>query len=210
MLLAFAMTMLLGIAPAPRIVCSVGELRESPDYRYRVERIREFIDSATVIVRAVAVGPAEVAPSTTRQGSTSVISFAVQERLRGGVLSDTLLLPGVLVERDDFNPGPVPYTMVRPSGQRGSCFTLEYRAGAEYLLVLTNSSRGLTPHWKPLAPLNEQIRGSEDPWLHWVRQQVMNSAREPHAGLDLDYLCSGEHPTCSPRSGSASFEHRAR
>ena len=35
-------------------VCSVEELRTSPDYGYRVERIVDFIDSAEVIVRAVA------------------------------------------------------------------------------------------------------------------------------------------------------------
>ena len=175
MLLALVAAALFGYSPPPPVVCSVGELRESPGYRYRVERIREFVDSATVVVRAVAVRAEATPPARSGFPSASTVSFAIEERLRGAELPDRLRLPGVLVEQDDFNRGPVPYTIVRPSGQRGSCFTLEYRIGAEYLLILKDSPRGLTPFWMPLAPFNEQIRGSDDPWVEWVRQQLESS-----------------------------------
>jgi hypothetical protein len=155
----------------------VLELRETPGYRYRVERIREFIDSATIIVRAVAIGPEAYSPLTERPGPVTGVSFAVTERLRGTGIADRFVLPGMLVENDDFNPGPVPYTIVRRAGQRGDCFAREYRMGAEYLLILRESHRGvLTPYWRPLAPFNEQLRGPDDPWLLWVRQQVSTLA----------------------------------
>jgi hypothetical protein len=29
-----------------------------------------------------------------------------------------------------------------------------------------------TPYWAPLLPVNEQIRGRDDPWLLWVRREI--------------------------------------
>ena len=93
---------------------------------------------------------------------------------------DRLLFPGTLVDRDDFNPDSVPYTIVRPAGQRGDCDAKEYRLGAEYLFILRPSRRGgLTPHWRPLAPFNEQLRGADDPWIEWVRAQVRQRSVSP-------------------------------
>src|SRR5688572_19618324 len=86
--------------PADRALCSVSELRASSGYRYRPERIREFVDSASVIVRAVAIGidsaggkPAT--PSDVRLFEL-LIRFRVVETLRGAVLDDRLVLPGIL------------------------------------------------------------------------------------------------------------------
>jgi hypothetical protein len=81
-------------------------------------------------------------------------------------------LRGSVVSHDDFNRLPVPYGMVRSAGQRGDCDAREYRLDAEYLLILRTAYDGLNPHWKPLAPFNEQVRGADDPWVVWVRQQV--------------------------------------
>jgi hypothetical protein len=164
-------------APA---LCSVGELRGSPDYRYRVERIREFVDSATVIVRAVAVGVDTLDTDSfdPQYRREPAVVFRPVEALRGTVPHDRLVFPGTVVDRDDFNPGTVPYTIVRLAGQRGDCEAKEYRLGAEYLFILRPSRRGgLTPHWRPLAPLNEQVHGAEDPWVEWVRTQVHRRAR---------------------------------
>ena len=30
----------------------------------------------------------------------------------------------------------------------------------------------LTPYWAPLAAVNEQVRGGQDPWVAWVRRQL--------------------------------------
>jgi hypothetical protein len=179
MLLPLAATLLLGFAPATPERCSVRELRDSPGYQYRVERIRDFIDSASVIVRAVAIRPEVLTPPpNASRGRFSEVSFVVTERLRGTGIADTLVLSGILVENDDFNSGPVPYTTVRRAGQRGDCFAEDYRVGAEYLFILREFQPGaLTPYWKPLAPLNEQLRGPDDPWLLWVRKQVSASGR---------------------------------
>jgi hypothetical protein len=82
------------------------------------------------------------------------------------------------VARDDFNSGTVPYQMVRSAGQRGDCHAREYRAEAEYLLLLQQLGvEGLSAHWKPLAPFNEQLRGPDDPWLIWVREVVRRPPR---------------------------------
>jgi hypothetical protein len=31
---------------------------------------------------------------------------------------------------------------------------------------------GLSIQWAALAPLNEQVRGHDDPWVNWVRERV--------------------------------------
>lgn len=82
----------------------------------------------------------------------------------------TLRVRGELVERDDFNRGPVPYESARTDAMRGACFAYAYRLGAEYLLLLRRGADGaLTPYWAPLLPVNEQVRGADDPWVTWVR-----------------------------------------
>lgn len=168
MLLSLLSALAVVIGSGRSAVCSVGELKESPGYRYRVERIEQFVDSASVIVRARALG--------NRGDSVMVGAFAIHlvrfeviERIRAPDSLTELQLPGELVARDDFNGGTVPYTLVRSAGQRGDCEAREYRAGAEYLLLLRPGPLGLTPHWKPLAPFNEQVRDDADPWLTWVR-----------------------------------------
>jgi len=52
-------------------------------------------------------------------------------------------------------------------------FAGSYRAGAEYLLFLKKNNHGeLTVYWAPLAPVNEELHSSQDPWLIWVREQA--------------------------------------
>ena len=56
---------------------------------------------------------------------------------------------------------------------------MDYRRGAEFLLVLKWYPAGvtLTPYWYALAPTNEQLRSDQDPWLRWVRQQIESGLR---------------------------------
>ena len=165
--LAAALAALAALPPARAAACSVRELRTSPGYAYRLERVADFVDSAEVIVRARVVG------ADSADGGR-VVTFEPLEWMRGGASAGPLRVGGTLVEHDDYNPQPVPYTMVRPAGQRGDCFAQEYRRGAEYLLLL----RGGTPYWMPLAPLNEQVRGADDPWAAWVRARATSHARD--------------------------------
>jgi len=88
------------------------------------------------------------------------------------VISD-LILPGYLVDRDDFNDRPAPYTFVRPGGRAGSCFANPYRSGAQFLLFLKKTIAGeLTVNWYALAPVNEQLHSDDDPWPLWVRERA--------------------------------------
>ena len=156
------------LPPAGPVPCSVGELRhQSSGYQYRVERIAEFVDSAEVIVRVRAAYSTEIEEGPGRV-STS-IHFQILETLRGARTDSSIVLPGRLVDQDDFNRLPVPYQMVRPSGQRGWCFTRDYRHNREYLLLLKSARGRLTTEWMPLAPLNEQVQGADDEWVRWVR-----------------------------------------
>jgi hypothetical protein len=170
-----ALTITLAEPPRAAVLCSTTELRESPGYRYRPERIAGIADSAEVIVRAIAIAEDSVTRRNSPDGSSyrmPIIRFRITETLRGG-LDGPLEFYGRLTQAaDDFNPYPVPYTTVRPNGQHGNCFATEYRRGAEYLLLLRRDQHGLTPYWVPLAPVNEQIRGDDDPWLAWIRGRI--------------------------------------
>lgn len=149
--------------------CSVGELRENARCEYQGERIRQFIDGASVIVRARAVSTLLTAPSSTGGDGDPRVAFEILERIRVPDSLRRIVLRGIGVLNDDFNRDTVPYRMVRPAGQRGDCYAREYRLRAEYLLILEPRAGELTPHWKPLAPFNEQVRGQDDPWVKWVR-----------------------------------------
>jgi len=62
-------------------------------------------------------------------------------------LPSNLILPGYLVENDDFNDHAPPYNFVRPNGRRGSCFANSYRLGGQFLLLLKKRSSEYTVNW---------------------------------------------------------------
>ena len=179
MLFLFALAIF--ASPTGVTACSVGELRGNPGYQYRVERVRQFLDSAEIIVRAKAVS--EFADG----GYWPRIRFDVLERLRAPDSLVHVELRGSVVDRDDFNRLPIPYLIVRSAGQRGDCEAREYKLGAEYLLILRPGHERQSPHWKPLAPFNEQVRGADDPWVAWVRQHVRPSGN-PYGGAFEDAI----------------------
>lgn len=166
-------------------VCSVQTLREQAG-PYTAAQIREMVENAHVIVRAVAVDSAraevpELPPGQfLRPSYEHRIDFRTTEVLRGPWPDSVFTLPGEVGDRDDFNTKAVPYGMVRPAGQRGNCFATEYRIGGEYLLLLRPAAPdspvrdyfSMTVWWMPLGPTNEQIRGADDPWVRWVRDQL--------------------------------------
>lgn len=154
--------------------CWVGPLRHNPEgYFWPLADIRAFVDSADVIVRARATRLIDTERSPAGLGyRNTAVEFEPLEVLRGDSALRPLQIPGGFAQSDDFNSTAVPYRIVRMAGQRGDCFATEYRAGAEYLLILRRLNGDLTPYWAPLAPLNEQIRGREDPWVSWVRAEL--------------------------------------
>jgi hypothetical protein len=156
----------------PPVPCSVEELRDSPNYVWPIRRVGERVDSAPRIARVVAVSA---------DSRAHTVTFHALEWLKGRPVSaDSVTLNGVAVTLDDFNRGPVPYQIVRSAGTRGSCFANEYRIGGEYLLLLQDTSRpnSLSLYPWALGPVNEQLRGDDDPWLAWVRERVRHLPRD--------------------------------
>jgi hypothetical protein len=100
---------------------------------WSTEQIADMVARASVIVRAAA-----------SDSAGEFVVFRPIEWIRGDSSVSTVRLYGRLVGVDDFNKYPVPYTWVRSAGQRGSCYAMEYRKGAEYLLLLQRGAVGLT------------------------------------------------------------------
>jgi hypothetical protein len=136
----------------------------------------EVVRGADAIVRVIAVEyarPPKDPTIWTTGEPDSRVRFRVFEVLKGRDVPPAIVLPGYLVEGDDFNELKVPYTFVRRGGRSGSCFANSYRQSGEFLLMLRRQSDGsYTVNWYALGPVNEQLRGDADGWLAWVRDQV--------------------------------------
>jgi hypothetical protein len=144
-----------------------------------------MVAAADLILRVKAVeysGPPVSARSRIEVGllPETNVQFLVEEVVKGSYDKPNIILPGYLVETDEWNNGSPPYTSVRPSGG-GSCFAISYRKGGQFLLMLRKwtvsfggrpNADGFTVYWYPLGPINEQLRSSDDPWVQWVRDQV--------------------------------------
>jgi len=153
--------------------CSVRGPFAEAGYQWPDSQLEGFIQDAEVIVRVTAL---DELPGTRELSGKEIywprVRFQIDEIYKGALPADTLSLQGALVEGDDFNTGTVPYRIVRPSGQRGSCYTNEYTLAGQYLILLKDYGRGLQIAGGPLAPINEQIHGLEDPWVEWVRERI--------------------------------------
>jgi len=141
----------------------------------------DLIRRAEVIVLATAVRERTPTPLSMR----SRVEFHAGAILKGRVSINLLPIPGSLVPADDFNDSPAPYTFVRPTGRRGSCFADTFKEGGQFLLMLrpTREIRAdpdpfepeLTPYWEALAPTDEQVTGPRDPWVRYVREVLTRS-----------------------------------
>jgi hypothetical protein len=104
------------------------------------------------------------------------VRFEIAETLVGQVRAkqSPLMIRGSFSARDDFNDTPVPENWVRGQGRGGDCFASTYRRDATYLLMLKTASAGrLTPYWVALGRVNDQVRPEGDPWVSWVRREVL-------------------------------------
>jgi hypothetical protein len=162
------------------IVMSVGALfiALSPaavDACQRIGKVshQHMVKSADLIVRPTAVKYEEAPNKTfwTTGEPESTVLFHVEEVLKGKDVPDKIILNGYLSDKDDFNELHVPYYFVRPGGRSGSCFANTYKQGAQFLLFLGKKKEGTayTVEIDALAPVNEQLRSADDPWLVWVK-----------------------------------------
>jgi hypothetical protein len=107
----------------------------------------EVVRGADAIVRVTAIeyaSPPKDPTSWTTGEPDSRVRFRTIEVLKGLDVPATVVLPGYLVARDDFNELKSPYTFVRPGGRSGSCFANSYRQNGEFLLMLKRQAEGAT------------------------------------------------------------------
>jgi hypothetical protein len=135
---------------------------------------------ADFIIRATALDYAQK-PDDRNSRTTGVpeskVAFRIEELLKGENLKSKIVLNGYLSQVDDFNKQAVPYSQVRPSGQHGSCYANTYKQGAQFLLFVKRSqevkgvhaSTPFTVNIDPLAPVNEQLHSSDDPWVYYIK-----------------------------------------
>jgi hypothetical protein len=175
-------------------MCDIDEAPNTPHVG-TLEWVQSLVHDADLILRARALrygeGDHYLVPPDAAGGGVRAIEFEVLENLTptsGTATAPILYIGGYLTNNDDFNRGPVPYLHVRSSGQRGSCFASEYRRGGEFLLLLRLAPSGYyTPYWALLSPVNEQMRGADDPWIQWVRRQRASLRRHTtHTPNDYD------------------------
>lgn len=114
----------------------------------------------------------------TREGEYNIIPehqivFETIEVLKGDRFPKYFYVNGLLIDTDEFRDSQVPYTSVRPSGRRGSCFAVEYKRKGLYLLFLTRDTKfNYWPYWGSMNPTNEQLRSLNDPWLKWIKEFI--------------------------------------
>ena len=133
--------------------------------------VDEMLEGANLIVRVSANEYAVPAQGERfRLGfQLGAIRFVVLETVKGDASVSSVVLPGVLTERDDFNDHDPPYRFVRPEGRHGNCFADAYRRGAQFLLFLVGEGGHYGLYPEALGPVNEQLRSTDDPWLVWVK-----------------------------------------
>jgi len=174
-------------ALCPVLIMAVVAMLVSATDAYACQRASpvsnvEMVKQADAIVRVMAVEYARPPrdPSMRTTGlPDSMIRFTVLEVIRGNLLreSSQLILPGYIVDHDDYNDEAPPYNFVRPNGRSGSCFANSYRSGGQFLLILKREQPlGYTADWYALGPTNEQLHSADDPWLLWVREQAKSQA----------------------------------
>lgn len=136
----------------------------------------QLVEMAEGIYRVSPVAYAAPQPSSRiSPWPDTQVRFEVLAVLKG-VQRASLQLPGELGREDDPNDHPVPYEFVRPGGRSGNCYAVTFRKGREYLLFVKND----TAYWSPLAPTTEQVSGPDDPWVIWVKEQLVVPAKRPN------------------------------
>jgi hypothetical protein len=137
--------------------------------------------NADAIVRASAIEYLQAPEGDLRELNVPrqvSIRFKVNEVIKGQRIAKELVINGYLTNTDDFNDRPVPYDFVRPGGRHGNCTAYEYKRGAEFLLFLKMVGGQLTPYWEALAPTNEQVHSTTDPWIAWVKERLQALEKE--------------------------------
>jgi len=161
----------------PPHACEIVETGKHEVPKTREEHARDLVRESTAIALVTVVGFDTSQHRTLILGveRAGTVLVRVDEKLHellDAPLPDTLRIGGFETGHDDFNSDTVPYTRVRSQGLLGGCVASTYVLGGHYLLLLRREHGELTPYWAALEPVNEQVRGSDDPWVRWVRRTV--------------------------------------
>lgn len=162
---------------SPPRACEIVETGKHEAPKTRQAHARDLVRESTAIALVTVVGFDTSQHRTLILGveRAGTVLVRVDEKLRepfDAPLPDTLRIGGFETGHDDFNSDTVPYTRVRSQGLLGGCVASTYVLGGQYLLLLRREHGELTPYWAALEPVNEQVRGSDDPWVQWVRRAV--------------------------------------
>ncbi len=160
---AFLICAALFLAPSGAEACSAARLL-GPE---------ELVRTADAVVRVRAIGSLAAADPTAWPPES--VRLELLEVLSGTVSGRELVLPGRIRDYAATRERRLPYDGVdcARAGGCGGCYAYDYKLGAQYLLLLKRNS----PYWAALAPSNEEIGGSSDPWVVWVRQRLVGNPR---------------------------------
>ena len=129
-----------------------------------------MIDGSEVIVRAEVIGSSEG-----RDNHLGQIHLKVLDVLKGQFELDSFRIEGRIADVPAARSRrPVPYDELdcARAGGCGGCFAYDYQQGHQYLFFLKNGN----PYWAPLEPANEEVFGSEDVWVAWVKTYLAKAA----------------------------------
>lgn len=169
----------------PRAACEIVETSNHAGPKTRQEHARDPVRESSAIALVTVVGFDTTRHRTLMLGveRTGTVLVRVDEKLRepdNAPLPDTLQIGGFETGHEDFNSDTVPYIRVRSQGLLGGCVASTYVRGGQYLLLLRREHGDLTPYWAPLEPVNEQVHGSDDPWVQWVRRAIQSDTTHAH------------------------------
>lgn len=155
------------VAEGPRIPIAKHELGKQLMALYQVK-----VSSSTAAFQKAARRAAKGAKEWYAETSIAIIELEVIETLKGKPPSGRLRVAGKIVEQTARHYGEVPYRAARRSAD-APCFAYDYSMGKDYVLFIA----GGILYYAPLAPLNEEITGNDDPWLKWVRAEIERRKR---------------------------------
>lgn len=130
-----------------------------------VKPLKQVLQESDTVLRVKVTGARE-----SRGNRIGTVTLEVLEVLKGRLDSGELSIRGRLRNYEGTKGRTAPYDQldcVRAAGC-GGCFAYDYKAGAQYILMLKDGGA----YWAPLSPTNEEVTGENDPWALWLKQQL--------------------------------------
>jgi hypothetical protein len=140
--------------------------------------VRWVVVRAEAIARVRVIGLVADRPDSARPKLKweQQIETQVVEVMFGTGVPSTLYLHGTLHDSDVYPRDSLSY--LKSGSLGGACHRAEFRRGGEHLLLLWRLPDSTwTAQGMPHAPSMIQVRGPDDPWVHWVRAARTRGSR---------------------------------